>query len=380
MTRYLFISAILAWALSAGAGMARDLQVEVDVLHVGGQLPPAELEAMLADPKLAIEAHYQPTRLIEGETARRERTMPFGSKLFAISQQVIVEGAQIERKGRTLRFQLPGVPAGHDQYRLGGMLLVMPVAPGEGRPQPVARVTLYEQPPAEGAVESARFGRYGAFDLGLRVRHRWSDAKGAVRVEGPKCQPDIHWLGDGRYRFRPRHSFEGMYRVLASVAHSDPPSRPPAGQKSWRMREPLPEPIAGWQLSRNHLVQLPLGGQTLERLSVYAEQAGAGACRRTRAYDALYAGGQPVVLRSSISETDCKAPDSSDSRTVETTWAEDGSLARFIASSPQGVQEWDRFDASVPASCGASAASAIPDEANALKAELARFRDAFLKR
>jgi hypothetical protein len=372
-------STIFLLALNAGQVMARDLQIEVEVLHIGGQLPPAELEAMLADPKLSVEAHYQPTRLIEDVTARRERTMPFGSKLFAIPQEVTVTGAQIERKGRTLRFQLPDVPPGHDQYRLGGMLLVMPVAPGEGRPQPVARVTLYEQPPAEGAVESARFGRYGAFDLGLRVRHRWSDAKGAVRVEGPKCQPDIHWLGDGRYRFRPRHRFEGMHRALASVAQSDPPSRAPAGQKSLRMREPLPEPIAGWRVSRNHLVQLALGGQTLERLSVYAEQAGAGPCRRTRSYDALYAGGQPVVLSRTVSETDCKGPDSSDSRTVETTWAEDGNLARFIASSPQGMQEWDRFDASAPASCGASAAPAIPDEANALKAELSRIRDAFLK-
>jgi hypothetical protein len=376
MTRYLFISAILAWALSAGAGMARDLQVEVDVLHVGGQLPPAELEAMLADPKLAIEAHYQPTRLIEGETARRERTMPFGSRLFAIPQVVNLTGAQIERKGRTLRFQVPDVPPGHDQYRLRSMSLLIPVAPGVGRPQPNADVTLFDKAPAAGAWEAARFGRYGAFDLGLRVRHRWSNATDAIRVEGPKCSPDIQALGDGKYRFRARHPLEGYFQTLASAAHSDPPARPPAGQNSRRMREPFPEPLSGWRVSRNHLVQLDLRGRPVERLSVYAEQSGAGNCRRSRSYDALFAGGRLVMLRRSITASECGAGGGPESETVEAAWTESGSLARHIAGSPQGTRDWDGFEAQ---GCGAVSAEPSQDEVKSLQAELQGIRDAFLR-
>jgi hypothetical protein len=372
MVRYCFISAILALALNAGTGIARDLQVEVDVLHVGGQLPPTELEAILADPKLVVEAHYQPTRLIEDVTARRERTMPLGSRLFAIPQVVNLTGAQIERKGRTLRFQVPDVPPGHDQYRLRSMNLLMPVAPGTGRPQPNADVTLYDEAPAGGAWEAARFGRYGAFDLGLRLRHRWSDAKGEMQVVKLVCHRDIQALGGGQYRFRSRHRHEGLFRSLASDAQSDPPSRPRAGQRSRQMREPFPAPIAGWRVSRNHLVQLDLDGQVVERLSVYAEQAGAGSCRRTYAYDALFSGGQPVVLKRSIHAAECEGK--GDSPTVEVTWAGDGSLARYIFSSPQGLRDWDGFEG---AACGSGAPPS--DEVEALRAELQGIRDAFLR-
>lgn len=354
--------------------MTRELQVEVEVLHVGGQLAPAELEAMLADPKLSVEASYQPTRLIEGETARRERVMPFGSRLFAIPQQVVVEGAQIERKGRTLRFQVPDVPPGHSQYRLGSMLLFIPVAPGPGRPQPGARVTLYEEAPAAGAWETPRFGRYGAFDLGLRLRHRWSDAKGGMQVGKIVCQADIRALGGGQYRFRSPHRHEGLFRSLASDAQSDPPSRPKTGQRSRQMREPFPAPIAGWKLSRNHLMQVDLGGEVVERLSVYAEQAGAGSCRRTRSYDALFSGGQLVILRRSSYDTECGP--GGESQSVEAAWGGDGNLSRYIGGSLPVGEGWDGF----AAEGGCPSAAAPPgDEVEALKVELKGIRDAFLR-
>jgi len=62
---------LMVSCLAVSPVAARDVQVEVEVLHLSGLLAPAELEAMLADPRLRIDVLYSPERLIEGVTARR---------------------------------------------------------------------------------------------------------------------------------------------------------------------------------------------------------------------------------------------------------------------------------------------------------------------
>ena len=57
---------LVALGLRAAPALARDLEVEVEVLHLAGLLTPAELDARLADPRLAFEAGYQPERPIAG--------------------------------------------------------------------------------------------------------------------------------------------------------------------------------------------------------------------------------------------------------------------------------------------------------------------------
>ncbi|HET9404082.1 MAG TPA: hypothetical protein VFO57_05840 [Burkholderiales bacterium] len=373
------VAALFFLGLSSGAALARDLQVEMEVLHIGGRLAPAELDALLADERLTIEAGYQPTRLIEGDTARRERTMPFGSRLFAISRQLELQGAQVERSGRTLRFRVADVPADHDGYRLNSLVLSIPVAPGPGRPQPGLSLNLLNPVPRSGAQETAFLTRHGAFDLGLRVSYRWSDARGAAAPAPTVCNGDVQPAGAGQYRFRPRHPLAGLMRFLASDVQSDPPSRPVAGRESLRMREPFPEPLTGWKLSRNHLLRLQVDGQSVERLSVYAEQAGPGHCRRARLYEALFAGGRAVTLQRSVNENECGAGDP-DSRSVTADWLEDGSLARFLTSTNKGSQTWDGFAATADPACGPGAAPPSPGEVQALIAEMQRLRDAFVRR
>jgi hypothetical protein len=380
MPKLSFTALLVFLGFNAGPAPARDLQVEVEVLHIGGRLAPAELESLLADERLTIEASYQPTRLIEGVTARRERTMPFGSRLFAISQQLKLQGAQVERAGRILRFQVADIPADHGDYRLNSLVLRAPIAPGLGRPQPDLSLNLLNPVPPSGAQETALYSRHGAFDLGLRLRYRWSDAKGAATAAPAICLGDIQSSGDGQYRFRPQHPLAGLMRFLASDVQSDPPARPVAGRQSLRMREPYPEPLSGWKLSRNHLLQLQVDGQPVERLSVYGEQAGPGQCRRTRLYEALFAGGQLVEAQRSFSEVECGAEGSAINHNVEAGWLEDGSLARYQASTPQGGQSWDAFSATAPDRCGAGNAPPAGEEVQSLRAELQRLRDAFLRR
>src|SRR5688572_7786485 len=134
--RKFFTATLLSLCFGAGTALARDLQVEVEVLHIGGMLAPAELESVLANARLSIEATYHPTRLVEGINARRERTMPIGSKLIGIPQRLNLQGTQVERQGRSLRFQVADAHAEHADYRLHSVALRAPIAPGVGRPQP----------------------------------------------------------------------------------------------------------------------------------------------------------------------------------------------------------------------------------------------------
>lgn len=367
MPRNLFTSVLLFLGLGAGPAPARDLQVEVEVLHIGGLLAPAELEALLADERLNIVATYEPTRLIEGVTARRERTLPLGSRLHAILHQLSLKGAQVERKGRSLRFTVAEPHPEHANYRLLAVNLRTPMAPGLGRPQPDFTMDLVNPVPRSGAEENALYGRFGAFDLGVRVRHRWSDAQGAARANLKYCLTDILSRGDGQYYFRPQHRFAPLMKVQAP------------GQRSFRLREPFPEPLTGWKLSNDSLLQSQVDGQTVERLSLNAEQSGPGHCRRSRTYQALFAGGQLIEVQYSAYDTECAGEDSRSSRSVEAGWADDGSLARYQAGSPSGTRTWLAVPAALAAQCDLQATPPASEEVQALTAELQRIRAAFLR-
>lgn len=372
------LSLLVSLGLCTAPAAARELEIEVQVLHIGGILPGAELEAMLADPRLGIEAGYQPTRLIDGVTARRERTMPIGSKLFAIPQTLALSGAQVERNGRTLRFKVPDNHPAHDSYRLNDLTLRTPMAPGIGRPQPDLRIDLLNPVPRGGADDLPVSGRYGVFDLGLRLSYRWGNEQRAAKSSVLACHADVHATGDGQYRFRPRHRAAGLFRFYTPVVQSNPPSRPPAGQRSMQMREPFPEPLNGWKLSRNHLVQLQIDGLSAERLSVYGEQAGSGQCRRTLGYEALFADGKLVTVQRSLHEDSCKGTDTISSHNVEAEWLDDGKLARYVASTQSGNQSWDGFAAAADPRCTTDPAPSAA-EVQALQAELQRIRTAFLR-
>ncbi len=367
---------LIVLGAAASPVLARTLEVELDVQHVAGLVAPADLDALLADPRLVVEASYRPTRLIDGVTARRERTMPIGSRLFEIGQTRTLQGAEIERQGRVMRFRVPGDHPAHASYRLVALELLVPMPSGPGRPQPDLRVRLVDPVPDSGAHESAAFASYGAFDLGWRLRLRWSDAQGSMRIATFECHPDIRALGEGRYLFRPRHRLAGLFQTMASDASSDPPTRAIAGQRSFRLREPLPDPLAGWTLSRNHLLQRDVAGAVVQRLSIYAEQAGPGACRRARAYDALFGDGKLVAAQRSDTVRDCGGDASDRSETVEVQWLDDGTLARYVASRSDGSRSWDAFRAVPRCSAGDPPSAA---EVQALQAELQRLRDGFLR-
>jgi hypothetical protein len=380
-TRLLILALASFWLNSAPAA-ARELIVEAEILHIGGLLSAAELESMLADEGLIVEAHYSPTRLIEGETATRQRTMPFGTRLFAIPHYVNLKAGQIERSARSVRFRAADVLPDKDYYRLSRLELRTPVAPGRGRPQPHLSVPLVQTPPQPGAHETVSLITSNIFSLGMRVRFRWSDAKTAAATPASGCGLDVQRTGDGQYRFRPRHTLAGFYRVLSPDVSSDPPQRPPAGQRSMRLSEPYPEPLTAWRLSRNHLLQFEIEGHLVERFSIYAEQAGSGQCRRTRGYDALYGNGRLVEVQRSVHDYGCGADESAQSETVQANWLDDGSLSRYLVSTPKGTRKWDAFAVHEPALCRSDSDIAVPaeDALAKLTSEFDRIRAAFHNR
>ena len=372
-----FAALMVALGVPGESAQARTLEVELDFQHIGGMLEPAELEAWLASPALAIEATYRPLKLIEGKTATRTRTMPIGSRLDPILHTATLRGAQIERSGRVLRFRVDEQMPEREGYRLLSLKLQVPIARGLGRPQPTLTVDLLHDPSASGGHQAALFGRYGAFDLGQRLRYRWSNAPPDWKRQAPTCGGDVREVDAERYRFRPRHRYEGLFRTLSAEVSSHPPVKPPAGWTSFQMRAPYPAPIDGWRVGRNHLIRLDVGKGRIDRMSIYAEQAGPGQCKRTRTYDALLSGDQFVRIERSIDEYNC-GKDYSPGQTIRAEWLEDGSLAHYMASPGGNPSIFDPFSAGQPAACGAQAPEPTGAQLEALKAEVQRLRTAFL--
>ena len=368
---------MVALGMQSESARARTLEVELEVQHIGGDLEPAELEAWLASPNLKVEATYHPLKLIDGRTAIRSRTMPIGTRLDAILHTVELPSAQIERRGRTLRLRVEEDAATRDPYRLLRLTLSVPIPSQPHRPQPALEIGLVYAPEKTGAHQSGFLGRYGTFDLGGRVRYRWSDALAADwKREVPSCGGDVRDLDADRYRFRARHRYESYFRALGPEVSSDPPRKPRPNRTSYQMRAPFPAPIDGWQVGRNHLIRLDLAKGRIDRFSIYAEQAGPGQCKRTRTYDALLSGDQFVRIERSIAEYNC-GKDRSPSLIDRAEWLEDGRLVHYMTGAGDGPTIFDPFSATQPGACRATTPEPPAAQVDALKAEAQRLREAF---
>jgi hypothetical protein len=337
--------------LQVAPASARTLQVELDFQHIGGLLPAAELDSMLASAQLRVDATYEPRWLIPGLTARRERILPIGSKLLPILQQMELSEQQIARNGRALSFSVNEKNPEHRGYTLSTLQLFMPIVAGFGRPQPTLEVILPAVPETGTAQQYGLLSRQGSVELGIRLRYRWSDACGAIQQQTADCDEQVQIVDADHYRFRPSHSHAGLYRELASAVQSDPPSTAVAGQRSLQLRLPLPAELQGWQLSRHHLLQLQVGDTQVERLSFYATREVSAECQRGLSYEALFADGQLVELEHNHSASGC-ADEPADNLWLSASWLNDGSLARLLSTQGHApTRSWEAFGAAQPAAC-----------------------------
>ena len=362
--------------LQATPAYARTLDVELDIQHIGGLLSVAELDSMLASPEVQVSAVYEPRWLIPGLTARRESTLPIGSKLVPILQHSELPAQQIARRGRTLSFSLSARHPEHRGYALASLQLFLPMADGPGRPQPTLEIILPELPPRDQAQQHALLTQAGSIELGMRLRYRWSDAKAAMRQASPGCSDSAQLIDNDHYRFRPSHSHAGLFRHLTAAAHS--------GQRSLQLSKPLPGELQGWVIERQQLLQLSMGNVLVERLSLLATREASAQCQHSRSYEALFADGQLVEMQYSGYHSGC-ADDSSASQWLAASWLDDGSLARLSSTQGQAPSSsWDAFALSQPAHChadnSAPAPQPAPDQQQALNTHvhsLQRLRQAF---
>lgn len=366
----------------AGSVSARTLFVEVEVLHEAGLLGKGELNALLASPQLRVEAHYRAGKLIDGATARREKILPIGSKLFAIGQITMLTGAQIVRQGRGLRFRVDEAHQAHASYRLESLRLALPVAPGPGRPQPEVDITLNDDLKRQGAHETVMLSRNPAFEIGLRLRYRWDDASGDYMLAPLPCHGEVQSLGKGQYRFRPE---QRLLRLLGTIDFGGVGQKIPPGARRFMLAPPYPTALAEWRIGDQQLVQVPTAAKTLEAMTLHVERKGADGCRYMRTYDAWFADGKPVkVVRSGYGlYTDaCEEPKANEG-TTEMRWNDEGTLAYFMASTHLDTRLWDDFRAGGVASNPACAADLSPTpgkrEVDALHDEFMGLRAAFLK-
>lgn len=332
--------------LQAAPACARTLDVELEIQHIGGLLPAAELDSMLASPEVQVSAVYEPRWLIPGITARRESTLPLGSQLLPILQRSELAPQQIARHGRTLSFSVSEKHAEHRGYTLANLQLFLPMADGPGRPQPSLEIILPELPANGQAQQHALLTRAGSIELGMRLRYRWSDVSAAMMQASALCSDTVQVIDSDHYRFRPSHSHAGLFSHLASAAHS--------GQRRVQLAEPVPSELHGWVVERQQLVLLHIGGVQVERLSLLASREASAQCQHSLSYEALFADGQLVEMQRSGYSSGC-ADDSSASQWMAASWLNDGSLARLSSTQGQAPSvSWDAFALGQPAHCHAS--------------------------
>ena len=343
MRRHWLTTLGLLFGLQTGLVQARTLDVELQIQHIGGVLSASELAAMLASPRLSVTATFEPRWLIPGVTARLERIMPIGSRLFPILHHLELTGTVLERGPRQLHFRIAQVPEGHRSYRLSELRVALPLQP-EGTSPNFFDFALAHLPEPGQALQLGMLSSQHSLELGMRLRYRWSDGPAQLTPLVQQCDRHVQAIDAERYRFRARHPLANLFRELASDVQSDPPRQPPAGQRSYQLHTALPDFLQGWQLQRQHLLQLQRGAHQLERLTLVAERGANSSCQERLSYEALFVDSQLVELEASLS---CHA--AGPSHWLSASWLEDGSLATLASGEgDQPSRSWDAFVASQP--------------------------------
>lgn len=342
--------------------------MEVDVQHSGASLAQAELLALLASPGLHVEANYKPLRLVEGVTATRQRIMPFGSQLVPRTQEVRLQGADVERDGRQLRFRLPRVDKEGIAHQLDSVWLVLPLAKGLGRPQPL-RIRLLDAVAQKGAHQRPVYWPEGSIELGLRLRYRWSDAQGPWQREAPgRCASPAPAQDEDHYRFPSQPPHAAYMNDLRGRMSSDTTllDRPPPG-------------LEGWTLTRSQLGRYAPPGPPLEMVSLHAEQAGAGRCERAQSYTLVFWEGRLVEYEHTPGLRACEGEKQSPS--VRARWDPQGRLIAHSISTPgEPAREWRQPEAGACPVWGQVEEPPAADTVEALVLRARELRQAFAPR
>ncbi len=254
-----------------------DVEVEIDLFHLAGNLTVAQRDELLADPGWSVRATYAPLISVPGVTASWSRCGFLSLPCLADDVETVrLSSAEIRREGTRFRFSLPRY-VGIRRFRLAHVGIEMAKNPYDSFKRPETYFYVSDE---DGTNRSPVILDGGSFVLAgsltttgaqFRQRHGCPDS-------------DTCWGTDaqGAYLFKPQHRF-AFYRH----GYQFP-------DKEAMLSQPLPAELKGMKIYRATLKSRQVDGHLVELLDISATENRADCSSDDLQYEILYVDGEAI--------------------------------------------------------------------------------------
>lgn len=254
-----------------------NVEVEIDLYHLAGNLTAAQRDELLADPGWTVRASYAPLFSVPGVTASWSRcgflSLPC---LVDDAETVSLSGAEISREGTRFRFSLPRY-VGIRRFRLAHVGIEMAKNPYDSFKRPEIYFFVSDQ---DGTSRSPVLLDGGGFVLA-----------GSLTMKGAQFRPRYScpdsencWSMDaqGAYLFKPKHRF-AFYRHGYQFPG-----------KEATLLQPLPAELKGMKIYHATLKSRRIDGHLVELLDISTTENRADCSSDDLQYEILYVDGEAI--------------------------------------------------------------------------------------
>lgn len=268
---------ILVVAQSLSRDAMADVEVEIDLYHLAGNLGSAQRDELLSSPGWTVSASYAPLFSLPGVTASWSRCGFLSLPCLVDDDETLnLSGAEIAREGTRLRFSLPRY-VGLRRFRLAHVSIRHLKRPIDS----LARLeTYFFMDDSNGVSRSPVVLDGGSFMLA-----------GSLSMKGAKFRPrfscpdnETCWgeSQQGAYTFKPKHRF-AFYRH----GYLFP-------EKEATLRQPLPDELKGMKIYRATLKSRQIDGHRVELLDLSATENREDCSSDDLQYEIIYVDGEAV--------------------------------------------------------------------------------------
>lgn len=254
-----------------------DIEVEIDLYHLAGNLTTVQRDELLADPGWTVTASYAPLLSVPGVTASWSRCGFLSLPCVKDDAETVrLSGADIRREGTRLRFSLPRY-AGIRRFRLAHVGIGLAKNPHDSFKRPETYFFVTDK---DGTSRSPVVLDGGSFMLA-----------GSLRTQGVQFRPrascpdnETCWGEDGQgtYLFKPKHRF-AFYRDGYQF---------PGKEAS--LFQPLPDDLKSMKIYRATLKSRQIDGHRVELLDIAATENRADCASDDLQYEILYVDGEAI--------------------------------------------------------------------------------------
>lgn len=264
-----------------------DVEVEIDLFHLAGNLTVAQRDELLADPGWSVRATYAPLLSVPGVTASWSRCGFLSFPCLADDAETVrLSSAEIHREGTRFRFSLPRY-VGIRRFRLAHVGIEMAKTPYDSFKRPETYFFVSDQ---NGTNRSPVVLDGGSFVLAGSLT-----TKGAQFRQRHGCpDSDTCWgtNGQGAYLFKPQHRF-AFYRH----GYQFP-------DKEATLLRPLPVELKGMKIYRATLKSRQIDGHRVELLDISATENRADCSSDDLQYEILYVDGEAIRYSRRMPDSD----------------------------------------------------------------------------